>query len=478
MARGSIRKGTAAVAAGGVLFWAAAALSQQTTASTGKQADTVPPRLVFDLSSGVNLDTNRALTTGPKESSATLDTRLGLSYSAKTRLQSFDFGLKSLWRLGKAGKQSGRNVTGNGLQEPEARLSYGYDDGENRLTLKGRYRKSQVNVFEPLVLSDGTLSPTDLIATSGSVIAWGANLGFTTGLRDPIGFNFTASTDRRHYLQNTDPSVYDSRTNVLGTGLRFTLDPLSQINVNARVLDQRYDNTLRTHRRQRQLSLGYQRALSPILTFNGEIGYSRNRTEYDALGGLKQQSNGLYGSLGLVRKMPNGTASVTLAASRDSIGQRNTLQVGRALALPTGKIDAEAGVSMRPGYGAQFIGRLAYALEGPVDSFSANLSRAVALDANNNDIAYTAVGLGYSRKLTRLASVGVDLNVSHSGSGGIGSASRIDRQSVKATYSYALTQDWNFNAGYLFRHLNKSTAGNATSNSVFFNVGRKFTLWP
>lgn len=479
MARGGIRRGTALVAAGGTLLWAAAALSEQSTPQVAAPDAKVPPRLVFNLSTGINADSNRNLQIGSSNPATTLDTRLGLSYSARTRLSSLDASLQSLWRLGDAGNSS-NSASGTGLQEPTAKLAYSYDDGDTKLTLSGHYRKSPVNLFEPLVLADGTLSPTDLTATTGSVISWGAQLGAVIGESEPVSFLFSASTDRRNYVNNTDPNIFDSRTNAASGTLRFNIDPLNRLDLTLGYRDQNYSNALQTHRKQRQLSATYVHAISPTLSFQGEIGYSRNRTNQLLFGVLpsEQTASGLFGSLGLTQTLADGSASATFASERDSFGVRNSLELGRSLTLPTGKLDALAGVSIRPGYGPQMIGSLSYGLVGPVDSVTAAVSRAITLDANNNDVAYTSLSLGYSHKVNPVASLDLSLSLNRAGDGGLGSTTSVDRQSLRAAYSYQLTPDWDLDTGYLYRHLNKSGSGSATSNSVFVTIGRKFTLWP
>lgn len=479
MAEGAIRKGLAALIAGGAMLPAMAALSQQVTPDSPATQAKPPPRLVFSLKTGVNTDTNRALDLGPKDPATTLDTNLGLSYSARTRVQSLDASVEGLWRLGKAGRGSG-SVTGTtGLQEPVAKLAYSFDNGASAISVNGYYRKSPVNLYEPLTLSDGTLSPTDLTAVTGSVISWGARASLETGKEATVGVIASASTDRRNYLDNTSPGIYDSRTDAASAGLRFHLDPTSQLDASFGFTRQTYQNTLQTSSTQRQVSLAYTRALSPALTLQSQLGYSRDRTDQLFFGlPVRQSAAGLFGSVGLTQKLAAGSASVTLASARDSFGVRNSLEVGRSFLLPTVRFDALAGVSVRPGYGPQAIGQLSYTAQGERDSLTASLARSVALDANNNDVAYTTVALDYRHKLTPITGLGLSLTASRSGSGGLGVTQSVDRQSLSATYSYQVTPDWSLDAGYLFRHLKEAGTGSATSNSVFVTLGRKFTLLP
>ena len=48
---------------------------------------------------------------------------------------------------------------------------------------------------------------------------------------------------------------------------------------------------------------------------------------------------------------------------------------------------------------------------------------------------------------------------------------------LASTYSLALTDEWNFQAGYRFR-LEDSDGGTATSNNVFLSLSRNFVAIP
>lgn len=428
MARGGMRRSISVLAAGGIVLPALAALSQEVTTDVGGKP---PPRLVFTFKTGVNTDTNRALSLTGSDPATTLDTSLGLTYAVRTRSQSFTATVGGLLRFGKTGKGVGGD--GSGLQEPQAKVSYGFDNGDTSLSLGTYYRKSQVSLLEPLTLATGGLSPGDLIATTGSVVSTGAHLGLETGKHDSIGVLANLGFDRRHYLDNTNPGVFDSRTVSASTGLRFHLDATRQLDATIGYSAQTYDNAARTQNDTRQLALAY------------------------------------------TQELRDGSVSAILQTSRDSLGGRNVLEFGRTLALsPTITLAAQGGVSLRPGSGAQTIGSLKFGVKGETDTLLAALSRQVTLDSANNQITYTSLSLGYTHKLSPVSHLNLNVTASQADGG----SSTIDRQNLTAGYSYQVTPDWSLNTGYMFRHLNAASSGRATSNSVFFSIGRSFTLLP
>lgn len=426
MARGGMRRSVSVLVAGGIVLPALAALSQEVTTGTSGKA---PPRLVFTLKTGLNSDTNRSLSLTGSDPATTLDTNAGLTYATRTRDESFTASVGGLLRFGNAGKGTGG---GSGLQEPQAKVDYSFDNGDTSLSLGAYYRKSQVSLLEPLTLATGGLSPGDLVATTGSVVSSGMHLGLEARKRAAVGVLANLGFDRRHYLDNTNPAVFDSRTVSASTGLRFHIDAARQLDLTLGYSAQTYDNAARTRTDTRQLGLSYSQT------------------------------------------MRDGAVSAILQTSNDNLGGRNELQIGRTLALsPDITLAAQGGVSIRPGTGAQPVGSLKFGMKGDTDTLLASLSRQVTLDSTNTQISYTSLSLGYTHKLSPVSHL--DLNVTANQANG--SSSTVDRQNLTAAYTYQVTPDWSLNTGYMYRHLNASS-GRATSNSVFFSIGRSFTLLP
>ena len=437
--------------------------------------EAAPPRLVFNLSSGLTYDDNPDLKNPASGAGTRLDTRLGLVLNQSTRISSFTLSLDGLLRAGSGGTGSGgTGANANGFREPAVKLGYKADTGNTKVTVDLADQQSPVDVFKPVTLPDGSLSATDLAAATGTVTHQQAGFTVKTGVERPLGFDLSGNYDARLYSDANATTIYDSHVRSGQAALHWRLDGVSTVSLTANASATDYANTAATRQRSQDVSLGYDRLLRPDLTLQVSLG---NSTASATSGGVTtKRSAGFTGSLGLVQKQAGGQASVTLASSRDALGPRTTLSFGRSLALPTGSFNATAGVSTRKGAAGQLVGSLAYTQVLPTDTLGLNLSRQIGLDASNNDQASTVVEMNWQHKVNAVSSLGLSLSVAAtSGAGGAGVAST-SRQTLGATWSHDLAQDWQLSAGYQHRVLDQQSAASITSNSVFMTISRKLTL--
>lgn len=465
MAVGAIRR---------ALRWTAAAGTGLTTVFMGwlAMAQTAPPpKLVFDVATTLDADSNRSLNRVDPDSSLRLDTRLGFAFDSRTRTDQLQFSGSGLLRL-----DSGGASLGSGLQEPRLRFAYARDTGNAKLSATASYSQLDVNGFDALLLPDGTLGSD--IARNGTVTDSALGLSLQTGVNDPIGFILSANASRRDYSQTTDPDVYDSRRQALDFTTRLTLSPLTRIDLNFGYAEARDETVARATRTDRSGSIRLDQALSPILNLQSEIGYSRNQRDSTVLGlPVAETSEGLFGQVGLSLKQPNGTASVTLSSARDVGGLRNTLRFGRDLDLPRGgKLAVDLGVSAREGDDAALVGSLRYSEPLPSGQIEARLDRSVTLDANNDDVTATRLGLTYSHEINALSRLSLSADIGRTSTDGA-AANTTTRSAFRASYTRDLTQDWSLETGYQYRD-RSDDGGRADSNSVFVTVKRKFTAWP
>lgn len=472
MAVGAIRRalGRTAVAGTGL---AGLVLGWQAMAQDG--AAEAPPKLVFDVSTTLSADDNRSLSQTDADPGLRFDTRAGFTFDSRTRLDQLQISGNALLRLS-TGETTGDD-TGSGLQEPRLRLAYSRDTGNARLGLTASYARAEANLSDTQLLPDGT--PSDDIARDGFVTDRALGLSFQTGVNDPLGFLFAASLSERDFSETTDPDVFDSRRLSLDFTTRLTPSPATRIDLNLGYRRSEDDNTTGAERIDRSVSVSLDQAFTPALTLQAEVGYSRNtRDETEGATPVSEESEGVFGQVGLALERPNGTASVTLSTARDSEGLRHTLSFGRNLELPRGgTLEAELGVSARPGGDAELVGSLRYAEPLPTGELSVRFDRSVALDADDEDIASTRLGLAYTHEITDLSRFNLSADYSRSSSGGLGDAEATTRRSFRAAYARDLARDWTLETGYQYRDL-EDESGEATSNSVFVTIGRRFTAWP
>lgn len=436
--------------------------------ATGARAQDLPPRLVFDLGSRLSLDDNPAFAAGGSDAQARLDTNLGLTLNSVTRDQNFLLALTGLMRL---------DDEGLAFRDPSVRLSYGREAANSRLSVSGVLSQSPVDLFEPLVSADGGVITTDILATTGTVTSRNADLSFATGLQAPLGFDLAASVAERDYSDTSDPAVFDNSSRSLSLGVQLRQPSAGrEISLTLRGSTADFDNLTNTTREGRSLSFGYAQDLRPELRLRASLGQTASDSRQDGLPDISSQ--GATGSLGLEAGLANGSASVTLASARDVLGSHRTLQFSRSLDLPDGTLAATLGLSSRPGEAGQLVANLSYAQGLGGGSISVGLSREIALNADNQDVANTVLDVNYEHDINDRSRLGLSLNLLGTGSGGSAGVTEALRQSFSASYSRDLIGDWQVTAGYQVRSLDLSTADEARSNTVFLTVSRKFTLRP
>ena len=87
----------------------------------------------------------------------------------------------------------------------------------------------------------------------------------------------------------------------------------------------------------------------------------------------------------------------------------------------------------------------------------------------------TLVVLNYEQSINDVSGFG--LTASYGQTDGIGTSNSTTRTGISATYRHALTADWGLNTGVSYRTLDDN-GGNASSPSVFLNIGRRFDFRP
>ncbi len=184
------------------------------------------------------------------------------------------------------------------------------------------------------------------------------------------------------------------------------------------------------------------------------------------------------GSIGSEWTRPNGTFSASLSSNRDARGSRQVLNVGRTATLPTGTLNATAGLSVRSGETEQPVGSLSYALNLPDGNVALGLSRQISLNSDNIDQANSTLDLSWQHRINSVSSLGLSVDLSAVDSAGGGVVDWANQQTFRATWSHDLAQSWQVTAGYQFRNLRGATTSAASSNLVFLTFSRKFTLLP
>ena len=426
--------------------------------------DAPPPRLVLDLGASLTHATNPDLVTSGAKSDTTAALTFGLQGAATTRDTALRYGL------------SGQLQSGGGIGDPTLTFSYQRQGQGSSFRFDLQASDQAVDLSEPLTLANGQISTAALVATTGRVQASTATLGFETGKDARLGFEFAATLAARDYSQTSDPSVYDSQSDSLQATAHLRDVAGGNLDLTAASSQTRAEDIFRSRQQSQSLGLSYSQQLASGLTLTGSLGTTTAETR--RLGIVTASSSGLTAGLGATQALADGSAALGLTLDRDARGARQSLTLGRELALKTTKLSAQIGYTTRDGGPGTATGSLTLATELPADSLALQLSRQMVLNSDDQDTAETTASADWSHKVGPTSSL--SLGYSLSAVTGLGGAAvdGVTRQSLTASWSQDLARDWALRAGVTLRALDRDSTGSARDDAVFLTISRKFGLQP
>lgn len=434
------------------------------------RAEDVPPRLSLDLSANLRQASNPDLVVTGGASDTTAALRFGLNYAAVTRDQDF--------RLGLTGALEAGALDGTGLTDPQVTLSYDRKGATSALGFDLTLTDDPVDLFEPQVQPDGSLSYGDLAAASGRIKTTNAALSLQTGTTGPLGFDLEARAFDRDYSQTNDPSVYDSANQSLRLTAHLRNVAGGEISLGLGAQTARQDDLVQTRRESRSLTLSYGRALDGATQLQASLGMTRAETT--ELGQTAAASTGLTGALGLKRDLGNGTAELGFEMTRDARGPRSALRFGRSLKLASGEFAAELGFGARQGEGGAATGRLSWTQDLASDRISVALSRQVVASETDADSLQSSLRADWSHDLAETRRLGLTYSLSAIEGTGEGGATidGVTRQSLRASFAQDLGRDWALTTGVELRQSDRDSTGKAEDQAIFLTLARRFVLLP
>ncbi|MBL9054145.1 MAG: hypothetical protein JNN02_10490 [Tabrizicola sp.] len=273
------------------------------------------------------------------------------------------------------------------------------------------------------------LSDTD---SSGTQTDYGMGLRFEARRTAPASLFFAADYDVTEYDDTVDPDLIDTRTTtaIAGTHLRF----------------------------------------SEVLAGTFSLRFTREDED-----GSLATDDALTASFDLERDLPNGSATLEFSqVNRESGDDQTTLVIGRTLDFPSGGLSVHLGATRSTSDGADLVGGLAWTHALPDGEISASLGRSVGYDISADEtIITTEMSLGWLRQVSSVSTIGLDLSWSQRDA----PSELIEVAEITATYSAALTLDWQLDSGISYRVRNDAD-GRAESPELFVSLGRVFSVRP
>lgn len=439
-------------------------------------------RLSFGIDQRFSHDSNLDLSVPRVGSTTAATTRLNFGLTSETRAQRLAF---SAGTTARAARLPAGN-TETTLDEPRYSLSYSRESARSLISLSGSFSSDRIRFLRPLedfvtelldpdgnpVLDpDGEPIliidlPDDLDDLEGVGRRRFTNLNgrLVLGRGGPLVTTLTAGRQERRYV-DASPGLTDTRRTNVSAAFSARLTPTTSGNL--RLSFERFENDnppALTRRDSTRITLGFSHAVSEALSVNASIGPSRIETRQF---GTITREDGIDGSLGLSLDLPNGSAGATLSARTNQDGTRTSFSLSRSMELPRGSVSGSLGVTRSPAGDIFTTASMSYRHPLPRGNFSLALNRGIGTDANDNDVARTALSMGYSHQINALSNL--NLNASF--------VSRDDgsdeRASLGATYRQQFTRDWGVNLGYRYDTRDRG-AGRAENHGVFLSVSRNF----
>ena len=424
--------------------------------------------LSFGIETSLSVSDNYNLSVVAPGTSTILDTTLSFGYLSETAIDRFAFDIDGVVRAADipgTGPGAGGDIRFDDLN---ADLSYTREGANSRLSATTSYNRVNLDFLDPFDLAD--LNDGDLITGSGTRISRTARLIFETGTSGPLGFGFELGTEVLGYSDTTDPGLFDSQTDDIALTSRLRLSPVAEARLRLSQEDYNDEALIPADRTTRALSFGVAYEIDPVTTLDVIIGTSK--IDAAAAG----TSSGGFGTLTLNRALANGTASVILDRSFGVEGGRTTLSANRSMDLPSGTLAYSLGATRGELGDTEVIGSVAYSQTLPRGTLTASLDRSVgSTDAGNDELTTTA-NLGYTMALSPLANLSLELDYVAVDDAGSGAVTGTTRSALRAEYTRELTPDWNMSAGYEHQRESNDGSGSANSNTVFFTLGRDFSI--
>ncbi len=466
---GTSRKKRIAAAAALTAMWPVVALPQAGAGTGGGL------QIDIGVKSDLSFDDNFGLDPVSPGNSTILDNLFTFDLSSITGTQEFRLNATGVYRYAEI---PGR--TASGFEDPNLRLSYKIESANSRLTASGRYRHVDREFLDPFQVEDEEQLVGSLVDNGGTLTVRNAALTYETGINAPLGFTITASHDEKQYA-GIDPinvtRLFDTTTDAIDATVSMKVSPVATVRLSSGLKLYDAEDALQTERKTLDYAVGATYEITPVLLLDAKIG--RTRVETDTTGGSTDRT-GTNGALTLTRTLSNGKIFGSLDSVVNQNGTRTSLRFGRDLQLPLGSLSAAVGATRTPLGDTNLNAAIAFNRSLQSSDFNLTVRRDVSTNAASEDILDTRVSLGYGYEIDSLSRIDVALNWGKTESADAGgTAPTIERTTLRASYSRAVTQDWNLTGGVRLRKRSDSrVAGEADSNSVFLTLDRTFSFRP
>ncbi len=415
----------------------------------------------FTFTTSVDLDTNPDLAAVSPGTDLDVSETLGFSVRSETSTQLLEFfgntDLTFTQTLGGSSTSTFNSPTGT--------LHYYREAADSNLDLSGSYWTGDViNAFD----ADPTTA-TSIIVDAGTLTTAKAALVYNWGVNAPLGFSLNASYNQREYKGITNPLLFDETTSIIGASANIRISPSTQGTLAAAYKDYVATDAISTNTQTTDYSFSVNHDLANALALTGNVGYRDKKT---TASGISTVENGLLGGIGLTQTLTNGSVFGDIQFDGSATNNSTALSFGRSLDLPDGNLTARVTADFVSGSNVQLLASASYTKQLSDGDISLDLSQSLYTDNLDQDIKFSTLAVAYQKALNSNAGINLSLDLSRSEDGGAGSAAALNRATLSASYSQALTPDWDISVGYSHRQKSGEAISTANSDSVFLTLTR------
>jgi hypothetical protein len=392
----------------------------------------------FEVDDNLNLDVD-----SPGTSTFT-DTRLSLGLLQETPTQrftlGFDTGLRAIWEADEDFEFT--------LASPStASAGFRQDWASGSFSTDFRVRQRRIDFLDDItfldVVVDGEVIgqvPDDLARRTRDTTERRYDAAFRLDLAtdSPSSYSFGVQASRTDF--DEDALDLSERTTLRGNATwSLAINPVLSSFVRGNVAYDETEDADNTTIRSAGVEVGADYAISEILSVNAGVGYEERRREED--GETVEDDSGPTASVGL-RYLVDDRVSVTAS----------------------GRFTAAAPETR---FGGDL--RATYLL--PDSTLTGRVSQDFTTSGAGDEIRITRVGIGFTRTLDALTNASFDVSYALQVNQDADVAD-ITRTDFTAAVNRTIAPDVFATAGYRLRYRDED--GSATSNAVFFSIGRTF----
>ncbi len=390
-------------------------------------------------------------------------TSFGFSLNSENRNQRLSLGINTGLSYNFSDNDDGLEFEDTSLQ-----LSYTVENRNTELSFNSSYRRSDV---DDAVFFDELLEE-EVLTGGGRREIYALNTGLTWGREGPFTATLGHIYTESNFSDTTDPDLVDVTTQGLNANVSFEITPVLTLNAFASWREVDREGVGANDQTNRSYGVGASYAINGSTSLNASLSDSNNDSTNSG------ENGGLGFSVGLNRNLSNGALKFSLSQQETINDTRREILVSRQLELQRGSLSFGIGATKTDGLSAQPLASLGLNYEiNRLNQLNVSLEQSASVDGDDNETVTTRLGVGYTRSLTELSSLGAGLRLVDQNVLGAGGT---DRTSISfdVTYRYDMGSDWDLVTGYEYSSVRRDALEDRNTRTLFLGVERSFDFRP